>query len=215
MRALSVRDRKFLLDLVGLLVDEGSSVHDVMQGFARSLRSFVQSREFIEQRRLTSLLKQATQAALAARDEVRPAEELPYELTLTSSRIRSATQAILYDPAERVGDSSMRDLDASEIDVALVGELVRQSEIDFRALRANLRTLLSSEAAATISAVLERFPAEQGLGSVVGYVALGAKHGELLGGVETVTWRGRDHVVRLARVPVIRFTRECCDELMG
>jgi hypothetical protein len=67
-RKLLLRERKFLSNLTALLADEGSGVHDVLQHFARSLKSFVQSREFLEQRRLHTLLKQTTQAALAARD---------------------------------------------------------------------------------------------------------------------------------------------------
>jgi hypothetical protein len=98
-KRLEARERKFLLNLTHLLGEEGSDVHDVLQNFARSLKSFVQSREFLEQRRLHSLLKQATQAALAAREALRPIEDIGYELMLTSSHIRSVSQWFLYDPS--------------------------------------------------------------------------------------------------------------------
>jgi hypothetical protein len=45
-KRLEARERKFLLGLTHLLGEEGGSVHDVLQNFARSLKSFVQSREF-------------------------------------------------------------------------------------------------------------------------------------------------------------------------
>lgn len=45
-----------------------ASVHDVMRNPARSLNAFVQSREFLEQRRLPEVLRQA---ALAAKEMVR------------------------------------------------------------------------------------------------------------------------------------------------
>lgn len=213
-RQLDPRERKFLLNLTATLMDEGGGVHEVLQNFARSLKSFVQSREFQEHRRLHSLLKKATQAALVAKGAVRPNQSLDYSLMLTSSRIRSISQWILYDPAERVADASMPEAEPSDIGLDVVGELVRQSEIDFRRLRQNIRMMLEQHTQASIGQLLEIFPAEQGLGSVVGYVALGAKHGEVTTEIETVEWQGDDGQVRRARVPTIYFMKERYVELV-
>ena len=213
-RQLDLRERKFLLNLTATLMNEGSGVHDVLQNFARSLKSFVQSREFQEQRRLHSLLKLATLAALATKDAVRPNQSLDYSLTLSSSRIRSISQWVLYDPAERVADASMPEAEPSDIGLDVVGELVRQSEIDFRTLRQNIRAMLERHTQASIRQLLEVFPAEQGLGSVIGYVALGAKHGEVTTEIELVEWRGDDEQVRRARVPTIYFMKERYVELV-
>ena len=212
-RQLDARERKFLLNLTTVLMDEGSGVHDVLQNFARSLKSFVQSREFQEHRRLHTLLKDATQHALAAKEHVRANQSLGFELMLTSSTVRSASQWVMEDPAERIADLSMSDAAPSEIDIETVGDLVRQSEIDFRTLRGHVRSLLETQTQASISQVLDAFPAEQGLGSVVGYVALGAKHGEVTTEFETVEWEGADSAVRRARVPTIYFMRERYAEL--
>jgi len=65
--------------------------------------------------------------------------------------------------------------------------------------------------------VLERFPAAQGLGSVVGLLALGSRHGIPGAGddkVETVAWVGEDEHRRCARIPKIYFLRECLNELV-
>src|SRR3546814_1607063 len=90
----------------------------------------------------------------------------------SSSRIRSVSQWVLYDPAERVTDSSMQAAEPSELDLEMVSELVRQSEIDFRTLKAHVRAILARQSQVSIAQVLAEYPAEQGLGSVVGYVAL-------------------------------------------
>jgi hypothetical protein len=148
-----------------------------------------------------------------ARGAIRPTEDIGYELMLTSSRIRSVSQWFLYDPAQRVSDAEMRETDPSSIDLDSIGELVRQSEIDFRTLRRHLRDLLEELAYVSIAQALERYPAEQGLGSVVGYVALGVKHGELTSEVETVSWLGKDEAQRKAKVPAIYFVRERRHEL--
>src|SRR3546814_18477858 len=87
----------------------------------------------------------------------------------SSSRIRSVSQWVLYDPAERVTDSSMQAAEPSELDLEMVSELVRQSEIDFRTLKAHVRAILARQSQVSIAQVLAEYPAEQGLGSVVGY----------------------------------------------
>ena len=202
-----------MLRLTGLLLDEGSSVHDVLQNFARSLKTFVQSREYLEQRRLHSLLKEAQRAALETKEHLRPNHTLDYLLMLTSSQIRSASQLVMYDPSQRITNADMQEGVPSELGLDIVSELVRQSEIDFRTLQQHIRALLANQTQASIRQLLESFPAEQGLGSVVGYVALGAKHGEMTGDTEMVCWEGDDEVIRRARVPTIYFLRERYIEL--
>ncbi len=213
-RALSVRERRFLVGLTATLMNEGSAVHEVLQHFARSLKAFVQSREFREQRRLHALLREATRAALAAKDSVRANQPLDFTLTLTSARVRSVSQWQLYDPAERIADATMAAEAATELSLEAVAELVRQSEIDFRTLRAHIRAALARAAQVSVGELLEAWPAEQGLGTVVGYVALGARHGELTAGTEQVSWVGEDARRRSARVPALYFIRERYAELV-
>jgi hypothetical protein len=213
-KRLTPRERRFLLGLTATLMNEGGGVHDVLQHFARSLKAFVQSREFREQRRLHSLLKDATQAALQVKEAVRPNQILPFAMKLTSSSVRSASQWQLYDPAERVADASMGTEAPSELSLEVVAELVRQSEIDFRTLRAHIRDALQRSSQVSVGELLAEFPAKQGLGSVVGYVALGARHGELTAGSEDVSWVGADDVRRRARVPAVYFIRERYVELV-
>ncbi|MES9888157.1 MAG: DUF3375 family protein, partial [Candidatus Sedimenticola sp. 6PFRAG1] len=62
--------------------------------------------------------------------------------------------------------------------------------------------------------VLEHFPASQGLGSVVGLLALGSRHGIKGDSVETVAWVGEDEQGRCARIPKIYFLRDRLDELV-
>lgn len=212
-RQLEPRERKFLLGLTGTLLDEGSGVHDVLQNFARSLKTFVQSREFLEQRRLHSLLREATQAALAVKESIRANQPLDYTLMLTSSRLRSASQWQLYDPDLRVTNHEMGEAPPSELDLEAVSELVRQSEIDLKTLKLHVLDVLERHSQASIADVLHYFPAEQGLGSVVGYVFLGSRHGEVTAGTELVAWTGNDAVDRKARVPAIFFVRERSNEL--
>jgi len=212
-RRLELRERRFLLRMTRALLEQGGSVHEVLQSFARSLKHFVQSREYLEQRRLNQTLREAQSAALALKEDVRPTEPLAYTLQLSSGRVRSLSQWKLYDPALHTLERGMQPGDVAALDLESVGELIAQSEIDFSALRSNVRAVLAQRPQASIGEVLSRFPATQGLGSVVGYIALGSKHGERVDRRETVSWLGRDYQPRRARIPVIYFLKERSDEL--
>jgi hypothetical protein len=210
---LDLRERRFLLRLTRTLLDQGGMVHEVLQSLARSLKNFVQSREYLEQRRVNQVLREAQRASLALKDKIKAAELLAFTLELSSSRLRSVAQWVLFDPAAQAPGGGMVDGEAALIGLDDVGDLVAQSEIDFRALKANIRAVLEAHSQASIGDVLAQFPAAQGLGSVVGYMALGARHG-LRGELsEHVEWRGMDDEWRSARIPTIYFLRERVDEL--
>jgi hypothetical protein len=206
--SLDTAERRFLLRMTRTLLEQGGMVHEVLQSFARSLKHFVQSREFMEQRRLNQLLRRAQRAALALKDEVKATEALQYTLPLTSSRLKSLSQWVLHDPALQALPGRMTEGEAAPIDLAAVGELVAQSEIDFRSLEDNVRAVLASRSQASIADVLAAFPARQGLGSVLGLLALGARHGIAAQDQEKVTWIGGDDVARTASIPLIYFLRE-------
>lgn len=208
-KRLESHERRFLMRLIHNLLEQGGMVHEVLQQFARSLKQFVQSREYLEQRRIHRLITQAQQAALALKDEIKATEKMNFHLQLTSSRLRSLSQWVLFDPSVNMIAKGMPFGDAPEIDLNSVSELVMQSEIDFRTLTDNIRHCLEKRSQVSIGEVLCSFPAAQGLGSVVGYVALGSRHGELIHNrSEVVTWRGEDKQQRRARIPLIYFLQE-------
>lgn len=211
---LDTRERRFLLRLTRNLLEQGGSVHEVLQTFARSLKHFVQSRDYLEQRRVNQLLKEAQRAALVIKDEVKATESLEYSLELTSSRLRSLSQWVLHDPSLQAQPEDMHEGEPPPIDLESVSELVAQSEIDFRTLKEHVRSLLEQSDQASIGDVLERFPAAQGLGSIVGLLALGSRHGIKGDNIETVEWVGEDEQERCARIPKIYFLKDRLDELV-
>lgn len=213
-KKLQRHERQFLRGLTGVMLERGGHVHEVLQQFARSLRGFVQSRGYLEQRRLNQLLKQAQAEALQLRDSVSVRQRTPYTLQLTTSRLRSLSQWRLHDPRNTQVDGSIVRSEGAAISLDSVGELVAQSEIDFRSLRRDLHELLADHAQLSISQVLDRRPAEQGLGSVVGYLSLATRHGVLAKDQhEAVSWKGGDGQWRHARIPLVWFLKEKRHEL--
>lgn len=209
---LSTKDKSFLFRMTQNLLEQGGTVHDVMQTFARSLKNYVQSREYLEHRRINQLLNEAQRTALSIKDEVKAQDALKYTLVLTSSSLKSLSQWALYDPALEVLPEEMKAGDTPEISLDSVAELVAQSEIDFRSLRENIISVLETLSQASICDILDKHPAAQGLGSVVGLIVLGSRHGEVSKNYETAVWTGSDEQKRRARIPKIYFTRESVNE---
>lgn len=208
---LERRERQFLLQFTRVLLDRGGEVHDVFQNFARSLKQFVQSQEFREQRRLIRLLNIAQRRAIALKDQLRPTADVDQILYLSSAGIRSLGQWQLHDPALGAVETGILLAEDAEISLEAVSELVAQSEIDFRRLRAQVEELLQARAQITVADLLAAFPATQGLGTVVGLLALGARDGVVGEGTEPVSWRGADGIERHARIPRVHFYRVRAD----
>ncbi|MEL4893657.1 DUF3375 domain-containing protein [Xanthomonas protegens] len=214
-RRLDRHERAFLRGLTGTLLERGGQVHEVMQHFARSLRGFVQSRGYLEQRRLNQLLKQAQGEALQLRDHLHATAATGYVLPLSSARLRSPSQWRLHDPRSQQVDGRVQAAEAATISLDSVGDLVAQSEIDLRGLRNDLHDLLGRQPQLSIGEALRQRPAAQGLGSVIGYLALGTRHGVVVDGEwEAVQWEGGDGQVRRARIPLVWFTKEKRNEMV-
>lgn len=211
---LDMQGRRSLRRLKPELLEHGGLVHEVLQGFARSLKHFVQSREYLEQRRLNQLLKEAQRNALSLKDKVKATEALSYILELTSGELRSYSQWQLYDPSLKASAEPMREGDLPTIDIDSIGSLVAQSEINFRHLKLHVYDVLGHRRQASIGDVLEEFPAEQGLGSVVGLMVLGRRYGFTSKALETVAWMGGDRQERRATIPAIYFVQEKRNEFV-
>ncbi|KRG37893.1 hypothetical protein ARC20_15895 [Stenotrophomonas panacihumi] len=214
-RRLGRDERAFLRGLTGTLLERGGEVHAVMQHFARSLRGFVQSRGYLEQRRLHQLLRQAQGEALQLRERLHATTQTGYTLALSGSRLRSLSQWRLHDPRSVRVDGRVQAAEVAAISLESVGDLVAQSEIDVRGLRRDLHELLGEHLRLSIGEALRHRPAVQGLGTVIGYLSLGTRHGVLSEDEwEIVEWQGGDGSARRARIPLVRFTREKRDELV-
>lgn len=213
-RRLQREERQLLRGFTSVMLDRGSQVRDVMQHFVRGLRGFVQSRGYLEQRRLNQLLKQAQAEALQLRDETAAGRRTPFVLPLTSSRLRSLSQWRLHDPRNTKVDGTIARGGVASISLDNVGELVAQSEINFRGLKRDLHALLATNNQLSIRQVLDVHPAEQGLGSIIGFLSLATRHGIVSDGeVEEVSWQGGDGQWRHARIPLVWFTKEKRHEL--
>lgn len=216
MRKLPKEDRVFLASLTRTLLDRAGSVNNVQTGFARSLRTYVQSREYQEQRRLSKLLNAAKADALAVRDQLRPEKPTGISLQLSSATYRSIGQWKLHDPPLTLSTGDLVEAAEAEISLEDVQSAVERAEIDFRGLYANLRDILMQRSQITIGGLLEAYPPQQGLGTVVGYLTIGLKHGEVSRErSERVQWTTQAGAQRAANIPLVYFVAERREEMRG
>ncbi|QTO23918.1 DUF3375 domain-containing protein [Burkholderia seminalis] len=220
IRLLSLEERKRLFRVTEMLLVEGTMVQDVMTTLGRSLRTFVQSREFQEQRRIKNLIRKAITESLELKDTLTNGRTIDFSLTLSTSSLRSVAQLTLTDPRERPGETSVDDAEAPEIDLEAMREMIDNADIDMPLLKANIRAALAERPQVSVRDLTIMFEVAQGLASIVGYMSLGQRVGIVLHNrdrefhpTELVSWVGQDGIVRQARIAQLLFTRECLDEL--
>lgn len=207
---LTTTQREFLRYLVPSLIQRGGEVHDVYVSLSRSLRTFVQRREYEEERTVSRLLT-AAQRQFSTLSETLPLHRpTGFELGLSTARLSSLGQWMLYaDDGER--PDALTESAVHEIDLDEIRAIIRESEIDLRELQHNVTSTLEHVSVASIADVLTRFPATQGFGSVVGlvYIALQNRAGrdivEVDGQSDIVEWSTEP--ARFARVPRMLFSR--------
>ena len=218
MRKFTVEDRSFLRQLQRMLLEESLSVQGARNIFAKSLKTFVKSREFMEHRRISSLLKEAMREALEVRDQVQPSRVIrDYEITRTTTSIDSITRSVPYDLESQIPPEAMKMVDAPQAEIS-IEEITRQvmfADIDYRGLKTNVVRVLEGRVHASIGEVLEAFPARQGLASVAGLMALASQHGHVLSESETIRFTRADGVTCAAEIPTMVFTREKAHGLSG
>jgi hypothetical protein len=208
---LSREDVLLLRRLLTTLQTEAMQVRSVMTGFSRSLRRFVETREYREHRRLAEAIEEARAEALEAAGVLRPYTRLGLALETSSFPMSSVGTWKLRNPADsQVAEPVVGRL-SGVLDLEALRVQVRESEIDFAELRAAVAETLEHQPVATVGDVLRRHPASQGLASVVGLLVLADSAGTLSAGFESLSWTsagGRPKTVGAARYLFIEVPPE-------
>ena len=204
---LPLETRRSLRTLMRQMKDGSREVSDILTEFARGLRRYVHSHEFQRDRAMRNLLQEGLSAAVPASALVRPYDDVGVELELSSSTLGSLGEVVLHDPAEFDAGAELAEAEDAEIDFAELLAVARESEIDFSELSDNINHALQDAEAASVGEILDRFPATQGLASVVGLLSLANTHGEVDPDErEVLTWSGIDGTGRTATIRRHYFT---------
>lgn len=188
---LDTREASFLRQYLTTLQRESAQVRQTLTSFSRSLRRFVETQEYREHRRLADALARAEQAAYAALQDLPPTRPLGRALDLTSMAISSIGAWQLHNPADFRTPDDVVEHPSTPLDLERLRALVRLTEIDFPELRKAVAATLADAPTATVGDVLARFPATQGLATIVGMALLATENAIRAAGEETWSWESR------------------------
>ncbi|TDX79513.1 uncharacterized protein DUF3375 [Rathayibacter sp. PhB151] len=203
--ALSSAERRSLRSFLTTLKGRSAEIHDVITLFARALRRYVQSQDYQQDRVMRSLLRTAQHAGITAAPHTRPWSSVGLSLDLSAVSMTSVGSIDLHDPAELDATAEIHENPAAVADLTHLRALARETEIDFDELIRNTNDLLAARGSCTVAEVLHVHPATQGVGSVVGLLALAAEQGTVDDELEVLSWRGTDEIPRTAVVAAHRF----------
>lgn len=205
---LTARQTRFLRRMLPQLQDLSGEIHEVMTNLSRSLRRFVQSQEFQEDRRINELLRASLRDGVELSSQVRVWQPTGLSLDLTSMPLGSVSAFSLHNPADSETVTLVESRPPEPVDLRELRELARASEIDMNELVTNVNDVFLRRGAVTIPEVLEDYPATQGVASVVGLLVLAEAHAKALDGEEPVRWHSSRGVARHGMVPRYLFTKK-------
>lgn len=213
--AMTAEERAQFRTLFRDMEDAGYEVNRMMTRLARNLRNYVASEQFAEDRRMIELLRDTRKLAAdaAEREELSATHKMDTPLQRIGMQIASVAQIKLADPGAEVITTEVEAFEPGEGDAEALYQAVRESEIDLEELIAAVGETVGRAGGASIGKVLERHPATQGLGSVVGLVYLALKHGVRQDGSEEVRFEEDDGSIRLATVPRWHFDAAAVKEM--
>lgn len=218
-QALSSEERGKMRRLFRDMEDGGADVNLMMTQLARSLRHYVTSEQFNEDRRMVELLRETRSLAAeaATSHELSPVHRMSTPLVRIGMSVSSISALRLKNPGEEIVEEAPAQLEPEIADIGALLELVRESEIDMEELMDAVSASVDKLGTPTVAAVLTEHPATQGLASVVGLLYLALRHGQPTPTPETVTWTEEDpdHAARTrsARVPGWFFDTTTVEEM--
>ncbi|MHA7303735.1 DUF3375 domain-containing protein [Arthrobacter sp. TMN-49] len=188
VKELSPSQARTLRRILPTLQDRSSEIHGVMTAFSRSLRRFVQSQEFVQDRLINKNLRAALRHAMETSQTVKPYAKTGLALDLTSVPLNSVSALKPHNPADFESAQDIVHHESEPVNIEELRALARASEIDMAELTGNVNATLERLQAATIADVLRLFEASQGVASVVGLLVLAEEHGARLEGREDLRW---------------------------
>jgi hypothetical protein len=199
---LTDEQHKFLRGLFTAMRDQSYEINDTLTSFARSLRRFVQSKEYQKERKIKELLESALKKAQEASDKIKLYDKIGFHAQLSSAQIRGVGAINLHNP----GDSKvLQEITMHTEEVLDLGKLIettRQTDIDFVELTKNINLSVGEYGRCSVGDVLERYPATQGIASVIGLLLLAGKHGirDDTNLKEMISWNSKSGVLRHSKI---------------
>ncbi|WP_022887676.1 DUF3375 domain-containing protein [Agromyces italicus] len=206
---LSHTEREGLRDMVGELRRRAGDVHQVVDTLMDKLRSYVEERQYAQERLIDQALRTALKefGRLAETESLRT--KVPFELPLSVPEFRSIGQWALGEVHASITDELIDHSadDTEQITLDDVFDLAEGADIDFHTLRERITGLLAARTVVTIGDIIADAPDLLDIADVIGLILIAGRGTD--NGVtavirdteETVSWAGGTTL----RIPKILF----------
>lgn len=201
-------DKRDIFYMRRRLNDRARETQSVMRLLASSLKHLVQSREYLQNRRLMQLIGEAKREALTVREELSPLTRV-MAVSQSSAELTSCSALRLHDPQSDATVVPMQKSDSPEVNFEALSARVQAAEINYPWLKSCIKDVLKHREVATIADVLFAHPATQGLASVVGLISLAVRFGDVNAELkEKISWKNRLGETVSATIPTLIFSEQ-------
>lgn len=206
---LNNKERQTILYMRRNLNLRARETQQIMKLLASSLKHVVQSHDYQRNRRMLDLIGEARHEALALREKVTSNRAL-LTLPQSTASISSLSNMSLFDPQTEATIVEMITAAPEMVDLEALATRVQAAEINYSWLKRCVQSTLETTQNASVGDVLERFPASQGLASVVGLMSLAVRYGgvHISDKTEAVSWEDRFGQTVDAHIPLLIFNQE-------
>ena len=184
----------------------GESAQRTVARLSEQLRRYLDDRSLMENRRITQIIRNIEQHAIALRAEPPRGDIL--EVDDCAPDLENFLGRPLFSPPvnPEIADTPVL---PGQQDIAS-DSLFRQEYVDKERLKARLRKALQSRDQISLEELIGAYPLEQGLSELIAYLALAAEDGKSVideSGRQELRWTDRFGADRRAVLPMVIFTR--------
>ena len=157
------------------LIEAGDRVNKTNHQLIEQLRKFLDSKAYLENKRITEVIREVQALALQVKDapprnaDFLQLDDKPFmELVMDRPLFTSPRKVEMTDNRYELGDQEA-------ITAAQYAKLYNQSFIDTQELKERIRLLLQASSQVTLKQVTDVFPVEKGLAEVIAYYSIASK----------------------------------------
>ena len=201
------RRRNLLEDIDIHLLDVGQRVYRSYNLIAEQLRKYLDNQSYLEQRRITELIKSIERSVVENKDD-----ELMQKISMELTDIKPEIEMIMSKPLFTPPRNPVIADNILEQGVADSGLelLFRQYGIDENVLYARVKKMLQLEAQVSLKQIIATNPLEYGLAEVITYMHLATKNGKAFIDNEApidIVWTTEEGKKRQMHLPNVIFVR--------
>jgi len=188
------------------LLDAGDRAKKTMGNLNEQLRTFLDEKLWLDNKRIMDLIKSVEEKALQTRNNPPKGNDF-FEVDSLTPEVSLPMERILFTPPEK--PPLLNDKLTEGIADRTPDALYSQHYVNEARLRDNIRTILADKHQVSLSEIGEREPFKKGLSEIITYMVIASKEDNYIiddTKTETIKYMDKD-VLKIISLPKVIFTR--------